>query len=227
MKKSIFLFLLLLLPFLLFAGDIAAFVNLGFSNDARFFMFAQYGINSKDYPYAEIYTVDVRQNKFTQDGVKKAEFKVPVETTQDGSGALYSIMKEISPLSMKYDINHLKTGRILYILLNGEEPKQKLQFRDFNLGNQYSIELNQSVFSSKTETSSAFHITMAIEKQNAQKKTYTVGLPDFKRKDVKSYKIRQIIIGPDEKSLIFIVEKEELAQAGNNIRYMVETVFLQ
>ena len=115
MKKSIFLFLLLIFPVFIFAGDIASFVNLGFSNDSRYYMFAQYGINEKNFPYAEVYSVDVRQNKFTQDGVKKAEFKVPVETTQDGSGALYSMMKEISPLAVKYDINHLKTVVVIPI----------------------------------------------------------------------------------------------------------------
>jgi len=223
MKKSIFLFLLLFIPFFIFGGDIASFVNLGFSNDARYYMFAQYGINEKYYPYTELYTVDVRQNKFTQDGVKKAEFKAAVETSQDGSGAFYSIMNDISPLGMKYDINHMKTGRVLYVLLNGEEPKQNLKFRDFYSDVQYTVELNQSVFSTKSETSASFHIILTLEKKNAQKKTYTIGLPDLKRKNVKSYKIRQILLGPDDKALVFIIEKEELAKDGYNIRYMVET----
>lgn len=224
MKKSIFLFLLLFVPFLIFGGDIASFVNLGFSNDARYYMFAQYGINDKNYSYTELYTVDVRQNKFTQDGVKKAEFKVPIETSQDGSGAFYSIMNDISPLGIKYDINYLKTGRLLYVLLNGEEPKQSLKFRDFYTDVQYSVELDQSVFTTKSETSASFHIILTLEQKNAQKKTYTIGLPDLKRKNVKSYKIRQILLGPDEKAMVFIIEKEELSQNGYSIRYMVETV---
>jgi predicted secreted protein len=55
-------------------------------------------------------------------------------------------------------------------------------------------------------------------------KDYTVGRPNYKRKGVLSYRISQVILSPDEESLVFVVEKEEQDHDGVNIRYMVETV---
>jgi len=41
------------------------------------------------------------------------------------------------------------------------------------------------------------------------------------RKNVNNYIIRQIIIAPDGKTIVFIIEKEEAGAKG--MRYMVET----
>ena len=50
----------LLTAFVAFAGDVAQFVNLGFSADAKYFLFGQYGITEKDsLPWADTFIVDV------------------------------------------------------------------------------------------------------------------------------------------------------------------------
>ena len=62
--------LILLGASLLFAGDIARFVNLGFSHDNRYFMFAQYGVKEgTSFPYADLFVVDVPTNRFASQGV--------------------------------------------------------------------------------------------------------------------------------------------------------------
>jgi predicted secreted protein len=41
------------------------------------------------------------------------------------------------------------------------------------------------------------------------------------------YRIKQVMFAPDEKSLVFVIEKELLDGSGPSIRYMVETVKLK
>ncbi len=56
-----------------FAGDVAQFVDLGFSPDGRYYMFGQYGVTDKTWQgYAEIYTVDMDKNAFVPAGVFKS-----------------------------------------------------------------------------------------------------------------------------------------------------------
>ena len=53
-----------------YAGDLANFVNLGFSADGTKFAFGQYGLQDKTYrAYAEIYAVDVETNTFLPNGI--------------------------------------------------------------------------------------------------------------------------------------------------------------
>jgi predicted secreted protein len=41
---------------------------------------------------------------------------------------------------------------------------------------------------------------------------------------VENYRIREIILAPDNRSLVFVIEKHEVDRSGFNVRYMVETV---
>ena len=128
----------------LFAGDIANFQNLGFSADSRYFMFGQYGINEKtSLPYADIFFVNVKSNTFLPQGVKHVQFREPVKPGNDGRGALFNLLEESYNLTKKYNISHIATGRFLYILLDGEEAKAELNFRDFQSGHKYNITLSQ------------------------------------------------------------------------------------
>ncbi|MEW5818220.1 MAG: DUF2259 domain-containing protein, partial [Spirochaetota bacterium] len=181
LKRLVLICLLLLVGSLLFAGDIASFVNLGFSDNSKYFMFGQYGVfEESSLPYTEIFTVDVKTNQFVPNGVKSAQFEVPVQPGQLGTGAFYILLEKTFPLTQKYGINHLKTGRILYILLNGVEPKPILQFRDFNTGNSYTVTLVQTSFGSGENTASSFHINCAIVNSAGKTDNYVIGLPDFK-----------------------------------------------
>lgn len=223
-KKIIVLLVFLCSASILVAGDIATFVNCGFSSNSRYYMFALYGIDDKSSPYAETYIVNVPANDFVPGGARRALYNEPVQPGQEGLGAFLMLFKDVIPITKQYSINHMKTGRILYLLLNGEEPKANLEFRDFNTGNRYDVSLNQSQYGSGSSVSASFFIDVTINFADGTYKDYTVGRPNYKRKGVLSYQISQVILSPDEESLVFIVEKEEQDHDGVNIRYMVETV---
>jgi len=213
----------------IFAGDIASFVNLGFSDDSRYFMFAQYGVEEENsYPYVDTFIVDVWSNQFVSGGVLNRVYKVSVQPGYQGMGALFTTLRESYPLISRYGINHLKTGRMVYILLDGDEPKAVLNFRDFITGKNYTVTLVQSKFGSGTDVSAAFHIVLSVvDSMGNSLRTYNIGLPNYRRDGVKSYRIKKIIVSPDEKSMVFVVEKEMVDKKGINIRYMVETVKLK
>jgi predicted secreted protein len=220
--------LLCLIPFFCFSGDIAAFVNLGFSANGNYFMFAQYGLTeTESSPYAELYIVDVKANVFAPYGKKFLSFEESVSPGNSGLGILLTIIEENIALKTQYNINHLATGRILYHLMNGAMNEQPITFRDFVANKSYKIFLYQDASGKGKDVESTFHIKVTITASTNNTKTYTIGHPDYKRKGVKNYKIKQIIVAPDEKSLVFIIEKEEVDTKGVNIRYMVETVRIQ
>ena len=70
MKKYIFGLMFVLVSCFAFAGDVAAFEDIGFSADGKTYLFAEYGITDKDFQgYAEIYAVDIEKNDFLKNGV--------------------------------------------------------------------------------------------------------------------------------------------------------------
>jgi predicted secreted protein len=225
MKRLLLIITLVFLPTFSFSGDIATFVNLGFSNNSKYFMFGLYGIEEKkSLPYAEIYTVDVGRNRFVTNGIKKKTFPQQVTSAQEGQGALFSLLHTIKGIKDRYGINHIESGRPLYILINGQKPKSSISFRDFITGHSYTVYLNQEQIGSGSNLGSTFHISLNIKFSSGAERDYTIGLPNYKRIGVLNYRIRQILISPNSKHLVFIVEKEEKDGSGVNVRYMVETV---
>ena len=100
MQKRVILIGVLILSVLvpLAAGDVANFVNLGFSEDSSVCMFGQYGvIDGEERPYAEIYTVNVHKNAFVPNGVTKKVFTDEVQPGQDGAGALFNLLHQVVP----------------------------------------------------------------------------------------------------------------------------------
>ena len=217
--------LFLLLSGVLFAGDIATFVNLGFSPDSRILAFAQYGVErGTSRPFAELYLVDVHQNRFVPDGVRRMVFDVPVRAGQDGSGALYALMLDNAELLRRHTINPLSQGRMVYLLINGETPRSEITFRDFSNSNRYTVGISQRQRRAGTRTDAAFHLTVSNTPAAGTPQQFTVGLPDFFREGVTSYQIGQAYVSPDERSLVFVVERVTDAPSGRTVRYMVETV---
>ena len=207
------------------AGDVARFANLGFSSDDSVFMFAQYGVEQEtSTPYAEIYTVDVGDNEFVPDGRFSRSSDRTVSAGQDGRGALHSLLHETRTIVTEYDIDHSKQGRIVYALLNGDETGDPIEFRDFNTGNRYRAELIQEREGSEEDVRARFHIELMRETPDDESETYTIGLPEFYRDGVESYRIHQAILSPDEESLIFLVEVHRPGARGTSVRYMVESV---
>jgi predicted secreted protein len=206
---------------------VATFVNLGFSEDSGTFMFGQYGVRSEDTrAYAEIYTVDVDKNRFVKGGRVKEVYDTEIEPGQDGKGALFELLHEVAPLAERYRVNHLATGRVVYLLIDGDEPKERLKFRDFYHGDSYVLSLVQQQFGEGANVRSSFHINIAVTDKAGKTETYTLGLPDYTRDGVLSYRIKQVFFSPDERGLVCVVEKHIREEDGKSIRYMVETARL-
>jgi predicted secreted protein len=202
------------------AGDVAQFVNLGFSKDARYFMFGQFGISEKDStPWADTFIVDVPANSFAVKGTKKFSGAQPVDPGANGLGALLNALSDGLTRTKQLHIDHLATGRLLYVLLDGAQAADSLEFRDFQSGRSYKIALTQSTGTG----GAAYSIAISFTEKDGTLKSFTAGDPSFKRSGVKAYHIKQIILAPDGASLVFIVQKEEQDTHGNNVRYMVET----
>ncbi len=209
------------------AGDVATFVNLGFSEDSSVFMFGQYGVeDGEERPYAEIYTVDVHKNSFVKNGESKQEFNDEVQPGQDGSGALFNLLHTVAPQVKKYSIDHLKTGRLVYVHVDGDKPKERIEFRDFYRGDSYVLTLVQQKFGTGRDVSASFHINLAVTSKGGATRTYTLGIPDYRREGVLSYRIQEVFFSPAESGLVVVVEKELWDDQGKDIRYMVETTSL-
>jgi predicted secreted protein len=210
----------------LFAGDVPTFVDLGFSADSAFFMFGQYGIDSRaSKPYAELYLVDTRKNDFAPRGVVRKNFDATLEPGQDTSGALFSLYASSLPLVKSYKIDHLKPGRLLYLLDGGELPAT-LSFRDFKTGTSYDISLAKSVVDKGGGIVSSFGLSIAATDTKGGVRRVTGGSPEVKRAGVSDYIVRRIIMAPDEKTLVLIIEKSLSDKGDSSVRYMVETVRL-
>jgi predicted secreted protein len=215
----------LILPAAAVAGDVATFQDLGFSSDARVYVFAQYGVDERSsFPYAELFAVEVATNRFVPDGVRRAASTNPVEPGDSGIGALFNLVRDSVELLRRHRVDHTRTGRLVYILLNGAEPKHELEFRDFETGLRYRITLIQASRGSGASAEASFHLRVTIETAKGDTSTYTVGLPDYWRQGVKRYRIKQVTLAPDKRSLVFVIQREELDKNGDNIRYMVETL---
>ena len=225
MKKLIVTIVFLLCASFIFSGDIAQYINLGFSSNSKYFMFGQYGISSEDTrAFAETFIVDVSGNDFIKDGVNNRTFPDDILPGQEGLGALLTILEDSLTIINKTGINHITTGRVVYLLVNGAKPKERLEFRDFYKGDAYVVTLIQEKFGSVDNISSSFHINLAVTDKMDRTSTYTIGLPNYKRKDVISYRIKQVVFTPSEEGLVFVIEKEIDGPNGKIIRYMVETL---
>ncbi|MFP4210500.1 MAG: DUF2259 domain-containing protein [Alkalispirochaeta sp.] len=228
-KRSVLIVLVLLSAVaVVSAGDAARFVNLGFSADSGVFMFAQHGISRDEgFPFAEIYAVDVPDNSFVSGGVARETYHTPLSPGQDGSGALYSLLPEMTDLVSRHRINHLSQGRLVYVLINGAEVRDRIEFRDFDTGNRYEIEITQERRGSGNDVRAAFFLDVTTHLASDEVLTHRVGRPGYFRDDIDRYRVNQVIVSPDERSLVIVIEQIRDLDSGKRIRYMVETVKLR
>ena len=225
MKKFIFIAFCLLSAVAATANDVASFANLGFSNDSRFFLFAETGQNlEKGQIYANGYLVDVVKNQFVRNGIKKAVYEGSVNAGYSDMGALFNLLAEWNNFLKPYAINHLNTGRLIYSLEPGAEAKNVLSYRDFFTKKNYEIELNQMKIENPLKSS--FFISVKVTDANGNRLAKVVGRPDFQRENVSDYFIRQVIISPDNKQIVFVIAKTVIINGETSIRYMVETLSL-
>jgi predicted secreted protein len=213
----------------LWAGDTATFVDLGFSPDGRTYMFAQYGVQSGALkPWADLFVVDVPRNNFVSGGKFSYTHDKPVVAGQDGSGALYRIIAKNSATADRYGVSFLFQGQALYISLDGSpsSPGEPIEFRDFETGTSYRATLVPSVEGSGTGMQSSFYIDLERTGKDGSKKRYTVGTPQLKRPLIASYRIRKVMIAPQDGSMILVIEMKKQNGADYDIRYMVEALRL-
>ena len=227
--KKLMLLLLAAAAATAWAGDVARFVNLGFSDDDRYFLFGQYGVDEKTlHPYAEISVVDVPANQFAPAGVRKASSRVASEPGATGEGALYNLLRDSADLARKHGIDHARTGRVLYLPAPPEaRPQETLAFRDFQTGARYQMRLVQSASGEGDRVESAFHIEVTVNPASGESSSYRMGLPDYRRRGVKGYRVSQVLLSPGGGSLIAVVERSERDGGGSNVRYMIETLRLR
>ena len=211
----------------LWAGDIASFVDLGFSPDGRTYMFAQYGVQSGTLkPWADLFVVDVPMNNFVNGGKISYVHDRPVVSGQDGSGAFYRVFSRNTSMTEKYAVDHCIQGQPLYIALDNGGPTGPVEFRDFEAGASYRATLTSNAEGSGTNLVSSFFINLERTARDGSRKIYTVGTPQLKRPLITSYRIRKVIIAPHDGSMIIVIEMKKQDGAETDIRYMVEALKL-
>lgn len=219
--------------FFIHAGDAAVFVNKGFSEDGNFFVFAQYGKVDKTFQaWAELYTVDIKQNDYVDGGVFKI---LPTkETSRKKAGAVYAeLLSKNSNYIEKLNLSAAKADQILYIREDEKKSStDEIVFKDFT----YSIGAEQAKYKIKlvptyegegVNTKSSFFIT--VEKQDEDGNIVArqnVGSPSIKRRGVVAYKIERIECDASGRKIVFVIEKQVRDKTGLNIRYMVEAAVL-
>lgn len=216
----------------LWAGDVAVFKNLGFSQDSRYFQFAEYGIDANTQnPWVSTYTVDVIKNDFVKGGVARSSFPVGVTLGDDGLKALLAHLEKYGPARAQWKLDYLQQGRPIYFRVTGESTTQdydNLQVLDYKTGRQYTASLKKTLTPHGSAMTSSFFISLDVkDKAGTSLGSYKVGNPQIVRQGVQNYTIVQMILTPNERNLIFVIEKEENDQQGGlNLRTMVETVTL-
>ena len=211
----------------LWAGDSASFVNLGFSADGGFYMFAQYGVRSGTLrPWADLFIVDVARNDFVPGGSSSYTHDRPIVAGQSGSGAMHSLIARNAPLAARHGVVFPNQGQPLYIALPGDPAlyNQPITFRDFASGVSYHAALVETVEGSGASLRSSFFISLRRTTRYGETRTFTVGSPGVWRNGILSYRIRQVLVSPSSESMVFVIEMRRVAGNTHDIRYMVEAV---
>jgi predicted secreted protein len=136
---------------------------------------------------------------------------------------LYSVLGRAASLIDRYGIDHLDNGRPIYILVDGDDPKSRIAFRDFNTNTRYEIVLSQELQGTGDETKAAFGIEVTLTYPDDRVRQLAIGRPGYFRDGVTRYRITQVLLSPDEESVVMVVEK---LHNDGTIRYMVETAAL-
>jgi predicted secreted protein len=210
------------------AGDIASFVDLGFSPDGSTYMFGQYGIQSKTLkPWADLYVVDVASNNFASGGRLSFMHDSAVVAGQDGSGALYGLIARNTALADRYRINFLLQGQLLYLSLDTNPPPvENVEFRDFERNNAYKAHLVPALEGSGANLKSSFYISLERTLADGTRRTYTIGNPQVKRPLIDAYRIKKVMVAPRGGAIVFVISTSTPTANGPDVRYMVETLSL-
>lgn len=218
--------------FMTFAGDAAAFVDLGFSSDGKTYVFAEYGKTDHNFQgYAEIYTVDVAKNDFIDGGVFRT-LPSSATTSKNGKKVYEELYSKASWYLKRYNLQKADADNLLYVRDDTKTGDSEIVFKDFETSTSdrsiyYHIKLEKNVVGTGSDLKSSFFI--GVEKQDENGHVIAsniVGSPDIKRKLVVDYVIDRIFSDKSGRNLVFVVEKKLADSSGTSIRYMVETIHL-
>lgn len=231
MKRALIAGFVLIAAGLCFAGDAAAFKDIGFSDDGRIYIFGQFGkTDVKFQGYAEIYTIDVEKNEYVPGGVYK---NLEPNSTKSGSQVYEDLIAKHFLDIKKYNCAPAAVDDVLYVLESEKKKGEDLiEFKNYGDDGEsnrltYKVRLVPTIYGRGKDLRSSFYINLDVcEKDGAPVKSYKVGSPDIKRKGVSAYKIVRIFRDKAKSGLVFVVEKTVEDSAGTSIRYMVETVKL-
>jgi predicted secreted protein len=185
-------------------------------------MFVQYGVTDTEI-YSELFTVNVSKNSYVKDGVVKKSYRHAVSSQEDGTGALYSTIASVSKFAEGKGIDFLQKGRCLYLDINGDTGSS-INFRDFKTNKTYNVVLDQKVSGSGKTAAASFSIDLGIKGISGKQLSYKIGNPSYMRKGISNYRIKKVVISPDEKGLVFVIAKTEENGESVSLRYMIETL---
>ncbi|GMO19764.1 MAG: DUF2259 domain-containing protein [Spirochaetaceae bacterium] len=225
----LFAIILFCCGFNVYSGDIAVFNDLGFSEDGKYYIFAQYGVEEATLlPWAEMCVVDATLNDFVRGGRLLYRHNREIEAGQDGSGALWNLISQNTALAARFGVNFLRQGVPLYISFEeGHKPAgESIEFRDFESGAMYKAVLVPTYHGSGEALKSSFIINLEQKPASAASRFWTVGTPDVRRAKITSYTIKKALMSPDRSSLVFVIEmtRQNKPELAPDIRYMIETV---
>jgi hypothetical protein len=184
----------------LYAGDVATFVDLGFSQDGRFYSFAQYGVSEDTlYPWADLFIVDVALNDFVPGGRLSYRGNKRIEAGDDGRHGFAALAGDNMKLAARYGISFTRFGIPLFISReNGHNPAgDNVEFRDFDDGAAYNAIIDPTAYGRGDNFSTSFVIDLTrIANYPHIGSHYTVGNSDLKRRFVTSYTIKKVFFTP-------------------------------
>ncbi len=221
-----------------FAGDAAAFSDIGFSEDGNTYIFAEYGKTDRSFQaYAEIYAVDVAKNDFVSGGVFTTK-PSSATTSVSGRKAYEALLKKSGPALSKFKYSPSAPENLLYLRNVGgkiakaeaKSSSDRIVFQDYERSTDetdvfFKVQMKQTVKGSGKTVKSSYYIDMRMEDQNGKLLgSWKVGNPQYERKGVSSYEIERIFTDPSGSSIVFLIQKTVEDESGTSIRYMVETV---
>ncbi len=210
------------------SGEVARYRIVGISSDSQYLAFVEYGITQENQMFTNMSIVDIPQNAFIANGIRQNVYDVTLQIDQDGINALLKTVVTNSMLLKQYNVDLLNSGKLIYILLNGDVTSNSIFFTDYDTDISYSATLSQNIKTSENgnaKVTGAFNITATVI-HNDETTSLSIGSPGHYRADVKNYRIRAVYTTHDNTSLIFVIEKHMVSQVSKNdtdIYYMVET----
>lgn len=229
-KKSFIIVVSLVLAAFIYAGDVAEYVDLGFSADGKSYSFGQYGVTDKTfYAYAEIYCVDIATNKFISDGVFKTQ---PTKATagKNGKTVFYELLEKNKSYIQKYSGSKITPEMILY--LPGSEKKasnEQVKFQDFEHSTNdnaifYLLDTIMHIEGSGEKAKSSFFINVTRQdSNNTVISKQVIGTPSVKRTGVTDYLINRVFTNKEGNQIIVVLDKKIEDSTGISFRYMIET----